>query len=254
MSDAPSLIRSVAELDLAFAPRVWPFAEDHAEEILAHWLKLRSTRPRLFDGRVLLMSAHEFARRADGATILRGECFETDYKAFLAWRDFGFPDRSVRNCFSMAALQSSDGAYILGRMAAHTANAGAIYFAAGTPDRHDVFGSRVDLRASVLRELQEETGLAPSEVEVAENWFVVDAPPRIACLKPAKVAEKAAALKARIEAYLALEPEPELAGVHIATSSADINEALTPRFLVDFLHYAFDPTPSGGAATIPLAR
>jgi len=197
LSDAPSLIRSVAELDLAFAPRVWPFAEDHAEEILAHWLKLRSTRPRLFDGRVLLMSAHEFARRADGATILRGECFETDYKAFLAWRDFGFPDRSVRNCFSMAALQSSDGAYILGRMAAHTANAGAIYFAAGTPDRHDVFGSRVDLRASVLRELQEETGLAPSEVEVAENWFVVDAPPRIACLKPAKVAEKAAALKAR---------------------------------------------------------
>jgi 8-oxo-dGTP pyrophosphatase MutT (NUDIX family) len=254
LSDAPSPIHEVAELDLAFAPRVWPFAERHAKEILAHWLKLRSTRPRLFDGRVLLMGAHEFARRGDGATVLRGECFETDYKAFLAWRDFGSPDRSVRNCFSMAALQSSDGAFILGEMAAHTANAGAIYFAAGTPDRHDVFGSRVDLRASVLRELQEETGLAPSEVEVAENWIVVDAPPRIACLKPTKVAEKATALKARIEAYLASEAEPELAGVHIATSSADIDEARTPRFLIDFLRYAFDPTSSAAAATIPSAR
>jgi 8-oxo-dGTP pyrophosphatase MutT (NUDIX family) len=247
VSDEPSVIRDVAELDLAFTPRLWPFAEGNAEAILAHWLKLRSTRPKLFDGRVLLMGAHEFARRADGATILRGECFETDYKAFLAWRDFGFPDPSVRNCFAMAALQSSDGAYILGQMAAHTANAGAIYFAAGTPDRHDVFGRRVDLRASVLRELREETGLAASEVALADNWIVVDAPPRIACLKPTRAAEKAAALKARIEAYLALEAEPELAGVHIATSSADIDWALTPRFLIDFLRYAFDATPSRAA-------
>jgi len=239
VSRAASPILPIAELDLAFAPRRWPFAEERAEEIAAHWLKLRSSRPRLFDGRVLLMGAHEFVRRADGASILRGAYFETDYKAFLAWRDFGFPDPSVRNGFSMAALQSSDGAYILGEMAAHTANAGAIYFAAGTPDRMDVFGDRVDLAASVFRELQEETGLAPSEVEFSENWIVVDAPPRLACLKPARSALDAATLKARIEAHLAGEAEPELAGVHIVASADDIDEERTPPFLLDFLRSAF---------------
>jgi 8-oxo-dGTP pyrophosphatase MutT (NUDIX family) len=244
--DGPSRILTVAELDLHFAPRPWLFAEERADEILANWLKRRTALPSLFDGRVLLMGAHEFARRSDGATILRGEYFETDYKAFLAWRDFGFPDPSVCNGFSMAALQSSDGAFLLGEMGAHTANAGAIYFAAGTPDWHDVFGARVDLRASVMRELQEETGLDPSEVELAEDWIVIDAPPRIACFKLVKAAEDAQTLKARIEAHLAAETQPELAGVHIARSPADIDEARTPRFILDFLRHAFGAKAAPG--------
>ena len=52
----------------------------------------------------------------------------------LAWRDFGFPDANIANGFSMAALLSADGAFDLGEMAPHTANAGAIYFPSGTPD------------------------------------------------------------------------------------------------------------------------
>ena len=60
--------------------------------------------------------------------------FETDFAAFLAWRDWGFPDESVFNGFGMGALRCTDGAYVLGEMGAHTANAGRIYFPSGTPD------------------------------------------------------------------------------------------------------------------------
>jgi 8-oxo-dGTP pyrophosphatase MutT (NUDIX family) len=240
MSGGRSRILRVAELDLKLRRRVWPFAEERADDILAHWRKRRAERPSLFDGRVLLMGEHQFVTRADGATILRGEYFETDFKAFLAWRDFGFPDPSVCNGFSMAALQAADGAYLLGEMSDHTANAGAIYFAAGTPDPSDVFDDRVDLRASVVRELEEETGLKASDMIVADDWIVVDDAPRIACLKPVRSVEDAATLQARIETHLAREERPELTRVHIVRSPADIDETRMARFIVDFLRVAFE--------------
>ena len=55
----------------------------------------------------------------------------------------------------MAALRTRDGAFLLGEMGPHTMNAGKIYFAAGTPDRRDIFGEKVDLAASVAREMTE---------------------------------------------------------------------------------------------------
>ena len=66
---------------------------------------------------------------------LRGEFIETDFAAFLTWRESGFPAANACNGFAMAALRGADGAFLLGEMAAHTASAGAIYFPAGSPDR-----------------------------------------------------------------------------------------------------------------------
>ena len=50
-------------------------------------------------------------------------------------------------------------------MGAHTATAGQIYFAAGTPDPDDIAGDAVDLERGVMRELTEETGLAAADVD-----------------------------------------------------------------------------------------
>ena len=150
----------------AYAPARWTFAESRADDIAAHWGERKAVLPRLFDGRVLLLGRHAFAKRDDGATILReATYFETDFKAFLAWRDFGFPDAAVCNCFSMAALQSSDGAFLLGEMGEHTANAGSVYFKPRQrPIPPTYSGDRVDLAASVRRELrEEEPGFHPTE-------------------------------------------------------------------------------------------
>ncbi len=188
----------------------------------------------------MLLRRHEFSTRGDGATILRGAYFETDFKAFLAWRDFGFPDARVCNCFSMAALRSADGAFVLGEMGPHTANAGMVYFASGTPDRSDIFGEKVDLAASVRRELQEETGISPDEVTMAAGWTIVYAPPRIACMKITRSRDQADAIKKRVDSFLADDPNPELSRMHIVRRKPDISAMRCPPFIVDFLNDALD--------------
>jgi 8-oxo-dGTP pyrophosphatase MutT (NUDIX family) len=139
----------------------------------------------------------------------------------------------------MAALVAEDGAFLLGEMAAHTANAGAIYFPSGTPDPKDVVAGRVDLQRSATRELLEETGIAADEVAFGPAWTLVYAPPRIACMKIMRLSAPAEAIKARIDAFLADDPEAELATMHVVRGREDIDEQRSPRFVVDFLRYAF---------------
>src|SRR5262249_60224700 len=115
---------------------------------------LRREKPQLWNGRVLLLRDFEISD-----ATLRGTLFETDYASFIAWRDWGFPDRHVRACFAMGALLSRDGAFLLGVMNAHTAAAGGIYFPAGVPAPEDVARGRVDFDRNVRREVPQGTGL-----------------------------------------------------------------------------------------------
>jgi hypothetical protein len=227
-------IHELSAIDCAFEPVDWAFPREEKAWIAEHWAGLKARKPALFDGRVLLL--HRFAIE-DG--VFRGAYLETSYSTFIAFRDRGFPDPGKRNCFAMAALSAADGPFLLGEMGPHTANAGAVYFAAGTPDPSDVVGDRVDLEGSVLRELEEETGLSAGEVDVAPGWTAVMGDGRIALMKPVKARLPAEALRRRILAFLAEDAEPELAGVHLVDSPQDILVDRIPAFQQAFLRYAF---------------
>ena len=231
MNDIP--IIPVRQLDLRFEPAAWPFALERRQEIDAHFAQLRVERPEMWNGRVLLMRRGEIV---DG--VLSGAYLETDFASFIAWRDWGFPDKSVRNCFAMAALRSSDGAFLLGIMGNHTATAGQIYFAAGTPDPNDVAGEAVDLERGVMRELTEETGLGLADVEPQDGWHLTPLGQRIALMKIVQARQDAETLRARITSFIASEREPELAGVHVVRGANDLNPKMPPyvaAFLADRL-------------------
>ena len=218
----------IETLDLSLAPYDWAFAREHRAEIAAHFEAARREKPALWNGRILLMHKREFA-----GTTLRGQYFETDFANFMTWRDFCFPASPVANCFALGVLQGSDGGYVLGVMGDHTMNAGKVYFPGGTPDPSDVFGTRVDLDASVRREVQEETGLAPSCFDIDPGWHCVPGDALIALLKPMRASETADQLRERIMDHIASEQEPELSGAAIVRSLTDLNVKM-PAFVQAF--------------------
>lgn len=236
MTQMSPRIERIDAVDYRLEPKPWRFSIDEAEAIDRHWNKLQAANPHLFNGRVFLMHSSAVETQED-RLILRGGAFETEYKAFLAWRDFGFPGDAA-NCFAMAALVSSDGAFMLGRMGAHTASPGRIYFPAGTPDPDDVKGDMIDLEGNVLRELVEETGIGAEEVAVAKGWIVVFDGPRIACMKIVRSPFSAAEIDARFKAFIAAEQTPELDALHAVFSLRDLDEERMPKFTVRFLRHA----------------
>jgi 8-oxo-dGTP pyrophosphatase MutT (NUDIX family) len=226
-------IHRVTTLDLNVSTFAWAFTAERRSEIDAHFAARQREKPALWNGRVLL------GRNAvRNGNHLSAEYFETDFASFLAWRDWGFPDREVFNGFGMGALRCSDGAFVLGEMGADTSNAGRIYFPAGTPDLDDINGDRLDLASNVAREIEEETGLAPSAYRATPHWDCVVTGATIAMIRTLQLDLPGETVRAQIEANLSRQEHPELSGVHLVRGPGDLNDNM-PRFVTTFLEQQF---------------
>jgi 8-oxo-dGTP pyrophosphatase MutT (NUDIX family) len=223
------LIHRVTTLDLKLEPWDWPFAQTRRAEIDAHFVVKQREKLGLWNGRVLLARKPEFAGERFAASY-----FETDFASFLAWRDWGFPDKEVFNGFGMGALRCADGTFVMGEMGGHTANAGRIYFPAGTPDLDDIKGDTVDIAGSVLREVGEETGLGPADYQLSPHWDCVVTDHSIAMMRLLHSDMTGEAMRARIEANLARQEEPELTAIHLVRGGGDFTDTM-PRFVTAFV-------------------
>lgn len=236
MSDGFTLT-PLQRIEARLVPSDWAWARDEAAAIAETWARRRAERSDLFDGRVLL------ARdcRVDGS-ICRIDLFEVAYSEFLAFRLAGSPDPAVENAFAAVVPWSADGGALLGIMGGHTANAGQIYFACGTPDRADIRDrGRVDLAGSAEREFREETGLV-LPADAPEVWVLVAGQSQRAFLRPVRFTEAADVLHARMEAHRRSEAVPELAGFAVARGPDDLDAARMPGFVRAYLADAFAGT------------
>ena len=232
-AEALPVIHRVTTLDLGLSLWSWPFAEARRGDIAAHFAAKQSEKPELWNGRLLLARNPVFT-----AGRFSADYFETDFASFLAWRDWGLPDESVFNGFGMGALRCRDGAFVLGEMGRHTANAGRIYFASGTPDLDDIRGDAVDIAGSVAREVEEETGLTPADYRAAPHWDCVVSGRAIAMIRMLNVDVSGEELRATIDANLARQTQPELVAMHLVRGVSDLTTAM-PRFVTAFIEAQF---------------
>ena len=231
---------TVDRLECRLTQFQWSFRKERAEDIRRHWEKCRQNVPSLYNGPILLARHYEVVTNRQ-QRILSVDFFETDFSSFIAWRDFGWPDKAVFNCFSQAAVRSLDGAFLLGEMGLDHSNPGAFYFPCGNPDLQDLkTNGAVDLRGSLIRELFEETGLVAAQGKEGDNWTIICDGQRIACLRRFDWPLTSQSLTAQIRRFLDKEAKPELANVHFFQAAAAAQLARAPDFIKSYLSVSFD--------------
>lgn len=240
---APAEVTSVEDCDLRVTDRVWPFAADRASEIDAHWQRRCAESPSLFNGRVYMLSSYKIA---DGR--LTGALFPVEFKQFLYWKDQGGPDASVYDVFGSALIRSSDGAILLGRQRAGNVNAGLVYLPGGFIDSRDTSSDgRVDLRASVLREVREETGLAPRMLAASDGYLVTTVGRQVSIAVELIGDADAATLQDRIRHTFGEEAEPELEDIVVVRSWDEVAALPVPHYARVLLAHLMQRQPAAKA-------
>jgi hypothetical protein len=214
----PTRILPAPRFRLALFDEPWPFADENRDAIDRHWAEETRRNPHLFNGKVLLAIRSGF----DAEGTFFGDHVAVEFKAFLAWRDWGFDSGRGRNIFGSTLIRPADGGFLMGCMAAHTANAGKVYPPSGTLDLSDVAADgSIDIEASMRRELLEETGLAASALTPGPAHIVIEEQARICVARIMHSTKPAAELMAEIHALMASDPEQELSHmVHVRQDMA----------------------------------
>lgn len=229
------VFHEIDAVDATVGPFDWPFPRDHAAEIEQYWQKMAAGRAGFFNGTVLL----QHQGHVDGR-VFTARYHKTEYKHFLGFLRLSHESPGIRNGFGMAALRAADGAFLLGEMGAGTANAGKIYFPAGTPDEGDIIDGRVDIAGSVLRELCEETGLKPDEVRFGAGFTAVLAHKRVAFMRPTTIDLPAREARDLIRERMRTLHEDELKDIVIVRPGDPLlDDPRLPDFMSAYLKRVF---------------
>lgn len=220
----PQLLGRVRRTEIALVAGEPDFAVTHRAAIEAHWQRRLAANPALFNGPVLVFEAVEIA-----GDCLRAQARRTGFATLLAMLDWHDVDSGLFNLFGAAAVLSSDGALLLGRMGHWTAQPGAVKCVGGTPDDSDITAAgQVDIAGSVARECAEETGLVPPPG--APSFVVSRDGPLLALVAELPFAEAAAALVAAAEAHIAADPDPEIDAIVVLRHIGDADGLAVPPY------------------------
>lgn len=226
-------VRHVGKCILTHSKRAWDFARSQADQIDAHWKLRVAANPAFFNGRIYMLADY----RITGDT-LAGELMEVEFKQFLYWKENGFPDKAVFDVFGSGLIRSREGAVLLGRQRSGNLNEGWVYLPGGFIDPRDADADgRIDIRASVLREVQEETGLGPDQLTVRDGFLVTTIGQQLSIAVDLISKDDAPSLRARVMRALAGDSDCELDWVVTVTTPQDLANLKVPAYAETLLRH-----------------
>ena len=226
-------IDRIGTLEAHLLTEGWSFERENGEAIAAEWVNQVRAKPKTFNGTILMMRVPKPHDR-------RFTFVSCSYAALLYWREQGCPEAGIILAFPTIALRTRDNAFLLGRMAEHTVNAGKVYFPGGNldPDDAEPDGS-IDLERAALREVIEETGLGTSDFTLSDHWLKVQSQARCAFIREGYIDLHAASAREMILTRISKHEDAELDDIIIVRTPDDINMAIMPPFTVNYLNWAF---------------
>jgi 8-oxo-dGTP pyrophosphatase MutT (NUDIX family) len=206
MIEIPEGVHRIRRCAIRCGAEPWPFASFEENAICRHWSQRSASNPKFFNGRVYIMTSG--ALRQD---CLVGNLAATDFAASLYWREAGYRDRTVVDCFGSAILLGSDGALIYGRQTSGNINSGMLYPPGGFIDQCDFFScGMADLDGSIAREVAEEIGLDPGTLHRDPGYLVTKDGPLLSVGVIYRLAMPGQEFCAQAKALLASDAAPEL--------------------------------------------
>jgi 8-oxo-dGTP pyrophosphatase MutT (NUDIX family) len=233
------VILPVDQVDVVLDPSPHPFEQDNQRAIAENWQREIAAKPALFDGTVVLLSEFGYDRGR-----LFGRCHAVRYSTFMYWRT----DRvgTVAHAFAHPMLVTKDNALIAIRMAAHTVNAGRVYFAAGSFEPEDFPDGRVDPHGNMAREVLEETGLDISKARRGERHYALATTRGTVIFRRYFLDDDADQIASRIRDFVDGESEPEIDEPIIIRNARDLPAGLMPHMppMIDW-HFSQDGAQPG---------
>lgn len=230
---ATDTVHRIDFCDLRLSGAAWAYAHSNREAIERGWQSALYKNPAYFNGVVHLIDRLERDAHGISAGLLR-----TDFKSYLHWREAGYPEAGVLDGFGSALLIASDGAIVLGRQRAGNVNGGLAYLPGGFIDADDVLAEgRIDIAASIAREVCEETGLTPADLIAKSGFLLTETGAHVSFAIAYDAPENAASLKARIERHIAADPGSELIEAVIVRGAADLTGLAMPRYARVLIHW-----------------
>lgn len=223
----PASVLTFSRCDLDVVPGApWPFAVEHAPAIDAHWRRRLAQSPMLFNGTIYLLEA----LGADEGTF-SGRLRSVEFKSFLYWRETGHPEVGTADCFGSAIVRSAEGHVLLGVQRSGHINEGLAYLPGGFLDDRDVRDDgRVDINASVAREIGEEMGLGAAELTQDPRCIVTMLGPQISIGVSYRSPLDAGTLRGKAMSHIAADADAELAAVIAVTCKAELEDLAVPPY------------------------
>lgn len=222
----PPRVNLAEVCDLSVGDAAWAFARDNAAAIDAHWQRATQANPSYFNGCIYVLAQ---SRLQEG--VFSGRLIAAEFKAFLYWKETGQTDTTVCDVFGSALIRSGDGAILLGRQRTGNLNAGLVYLPGGFIDPRDRDEEgRVDIRASVLREVEEETGLKANTLAVSEGFLITRVGQQVSISVELVGDGDAGQMMAFMRTALAKDAAAELDQIVAVRTAADLERYPMPEY------------------------